>query len=196
MGSGRSLTVRPSSCKCVHFVSASLVLVCRLSSYTKLTQFPCQTSDSTKLVLFSNTESAASMLVNVSDELPPHGFASPPPTVPSPSSPNVHCSSATAFCRRFLLLPSRSTHPHNRLNFPTPYISLLLMTLSFFCTLLDISATSVVPLILSFLILSIFVTPHIPLNVITSATSNLFCALFALYSNMNLTLCIQTDVLI
>ena len=41
------------------------------------------------------------------------------------------------------------------------------------CTFLDISHTFVVPLILSFLILSILVTPLIHLNIIISATSNL-----------------------
>ena len=47
------------------------------------------------------------------------------------------------------------------------------------CTFLDISPTFVVPLILSFLILSILVTPLIHLNILISATSNFFsCAFF------------------
>ena len=46
-------------------------------------------------------------------------------------------------------------------------------------TFLDISPTFVVPLILSFLILSILVTPLIHLNILISATSNFFsCAFF------------------
>ena len=47
------------------------------------------------------------------------------------------------------------------------------------CTFLDISHTVVVPLILSFLILSSLVTPLIHLNILISATSNFFsCAFF------------------
>ena len=47
------------------------------------------------------------------------------------------------------------------------------------CTFLDISPTFVVPLILSCLILSSLVTPLIHLNILISATSNLFsCAFF------------------
>ena len=47
------------------------------------------------------------------------------------------------------------------------------------CTFLDISPTFVVPLILSFLILSSLVTPLIHLNILISATSNFFsCAFF------------------
>ena len=48
------------------------------------------------------------------------------------------------------------------------------------CTFLDISPTFVVPLILSFLILSILVTPLIHLNILNSSTSNFFfCAFLA-----------------
>ena len=46
------------------------------------------------------------------------------------------------------------------------------------CTFLDISPTFVVPLILSFLILSSFVTPLVHLNIFISATSNLFSCAF------------------
>ena len=47
------------------------------------------------------------------------------------------------------------------------------------CTFLDISPTFVVPLILSFLILSSLVTPLIHLNILIAATSNFFsCAFF------------------
>ena len=47
------------------------------------------------------------------------------------------------------------------------------------CTFLDISPTLVVPLILSFLILSSLVTPLIHLTILISATSNFFsCAFF------------------
>ena len=42
------------------------------------------------------------------------------------------------------------------------------------CTFLDISPTFVVPLILSFLIMSSLVTPLIHLNILISATSNFF----------------------
>ena len=48
------------------------------------------------------------------------------------------------------------------------------------CTFLDISPTFVVPLILSFLILSSLAIPLIHLNILISATSNFFsCAFFA-----------------
>ena len=47
------------------------------------------------------------------------------------------------------------------------------------CTFLDISPTFVVPLILSFLILSSLVTPLINLNILIAANSNIFsCAFF------------------
>ena len=47
------------------------------------------------------------------------------------------------------------------------------------CNVLDISPTFVVPLILSFLIMSSLVTPLIHLNILISATSNFFsCAYF------------------
>ena len=67
--------------------------------------------------------------------------------------------------------------------FPT-YSSSLLKTCPYHfnllsCTFLDISPTFVVPLILSFLILSTLVTPLIHLNILVSATSNFFsCAFF------------------
>ena len=67
--------------------------------------------------------------------------------------------------------------------FPT-YSSSLLETCPYHfnllsCTFLDISPTFVVPLILSFLILSILVTPLIHFNILISATSNFFsCAFF------------------
>ena len=67
--------------------------------------------------------------------------------------------------------------------FPT-YSSSLLETCPYHfnllsCTFLDISPTFVVPLILSFLILYILVTPLIHLNILISATSNFFsCAFF------------------
>ena len=67
--------------------------------------------------------------------------------------------------------------------FPT-YSSSLLETCPYHfnllsCTFLDISPTFVFPLILSFLILSILVTPLIHLNILISATSNFFsCAFF------------------
>ena len=67
--------------------------------------------------------------------------------------------------------------------FPT-YSSSLLETCPYHfnllsCSFLDISPTFVVPLILSFLILSILVTPLIHLNILISATSNFFsCAFF------------------
>ena len=46
------------------------------------------------------------------------------------------------------------------------------------CTFLDISPTFVVPLILSFLILSSLMTPLIHLNILISATSNFFSYAF------------------
>ena len=69
------------------------------------------------------------------------------------------------------------------------------------CTFLDISPTFVVPLILSFLILSSLVTPLIHLNILISATSNFFsCAFFtahvsALYIIAGLTTVLYTFLL-
>ena len=66
------------------------------------------------------------------------------------------------------------------------------------CTFLDISLTSVFPLILSFLILSILVTPLIHFNILISATSNFFSCAFiiahvsALYSIAGLTTVLYT----
>ena len=66
-----------------------------------------------------------------------------------------------------------STHSSSLLN-TCPYHFNLLS-----CTFLDISHTFVVPLILSFQILSSLVTPIIHLNILISATSNFFsCAAF------------------
>ena len=74
--------------------------------------------------------------------------------------------------------------------FPT-YSSSLLETSPYHfnllsCTFLDIYPTFVVPLILSFLILSILVTPLIHLNILISATSNFFsCAFFTAHVYIN-----------
>ena len=68
------------------------------------------------------------------------------------------------------LLPTYSSSLHNT----CPYHFNLLS-----CTFLDISPTFVVPLILSFLILSSWLNPLIHLNILISATSNFFsCAFF------------------
>ena len=66
---------------------------------------------------------------------------------------------------------------------PSPSLSCLRIILLFFyllsCTFLNISPTFVVPLIISFLILSSLVAPLIHLNILISATSNFFsCAFF------------------
>ena len=72
--------------------------------------------------------------------------------------------------------------------FPT-YSSSLLETCPYHfnllsCIFLDVSPTFVVTLILSFLILSILVTPLIQLNIIISATSNFFsCAFFTAHDS-------------
>ena len=61
--------------------------------------------------------------------------------------------------------------------FSSQYVPIIFNLLS--CTFLDIAPTFVVPLILSFLILSSLVTPLIHLNILISATSNFFsCAFF------------------
>ena len=83
----------------------------------------------------------------------------------------------TTFGLPLLLFPS-TTIPITPL--PT-YSSSLLETCPCLlsCTFLDISPTFVVPLILSFLILSSLMTPLIHLNILISATSNFFsCAFF------------------
>ena len=82
---------------------------------------------------------------------------------PAPPSPSLSCLRTYSSS-----LPS-----------PCPYHFNLLS-----CTFLDISPTFVVPLILSFLILSSMVTPRIHLNILISATSKLH----PYYFNCNLSL--------
>ena len=72
------------------------------------------------------------------------------------------------------LLPTYSSSLHST----CPYQVFNLLS----CTFLDISLTFVVPLILSFLILSSLVTPLIHLNILISATSNFFSRLCFLHS--------------
>ena len=63
-------------------------------------------------------------------------------------------------------------------------------------TFLDISSTFVVPLILSFLIMSSLLTPLIYLNIIISATSNFFsCAFFTVHVSAPYTIAGLTVVL-
>ena len=67
----------------------------------------------------------------------------------------------------------------------TTYSSSLLNTCPYhfnllYCTFLEMSATFVVPLILSFLILSSLVTPFIHLNILISATSNFSSCAFSI----------------
>ena len=81
-------------------------------------------------------------------------------------SPQLHVHTASSFSPvpSWILLSSITR----------PYHFILLS-----CSFLNTSPTSVVPLILSFLILSNSVTPHIHLNILISATSNFFsCAFF------------------
>ena len=92
----------------------------------------------------------------------------PPPTVPSPSSPHLHCPSTSTFV--FLLLfPSTSILVTL---FPTYSPSLLVRCPYQFyplsLTFLDISPTFVVPLNISLLILSIFITLHISTSLFLS----------------------------
>ena len=87
--------------------------------------------------------------------------------VPDAIHPPPLCSSCHSFPRHL--------HPH----LLPMYSSSLLSTCPYHfnvlsCTFLDISSTFVVPLILSFLILSSLVTPLIHLNILISATSNFF----------------------
>ena len=87
-------------------------------------------------------------------------------------------SNHSHFCLHLILFPGIPitlvpTHSSSLLN-TCPYHFNLLS-----CTFLDISPTFVVPLILSFLILSSLVTSLIHLNILISATSNFFsCAFF------------------
>ena len=99
------------------------------------------------------------------------------PTVPSPSSSHLH--SLSTFTSVFLSFSS-PPHPSSSLYSPTYSSSLLTHDVAVALLHLDISHTFVVPVILSILILSIFLTPHIHLNIVISATSNFFsCASFA-----------------
>ena len=88
------------------------------------------------------------------------------------------------------------THTLTRLSFTHLFlISFRDMAVSSY-TFLNISPTFVVPLILSILILSIFVIPHIYLNILISATSNLFsCAFFATQGSAPYSIAGQTTVL-
>ena len=75
--------------------------------------------------------------------------------------------------------------PSKNITLLTTYSSSLLSTCQYHfnlrsCTFLDISLTFVVPLILSFLILSSLVTPLIHLNILISATSNFSLVLSSL----------------
>ena len=107
------------------------------------------------------------------------GFAPPSPTVPSPSSPHLHCSSTSASVFLSFSSPPLHIHPHH--SFPhTTYSSFVLMTYPYHfnlrsCTFLDIAPTFVVPLIHR----SLF-CPSLHLNILISATSDFFsCAFFA-----------------
>ena len=77
--------------------------------------------------------------------------------------------------------------PLFRIHYTFITIALLLITCPYHfnllsCTLFVFSPTFVVPPILSFLILSSFVTPHIHRSILISATSSFFsCAVFNAY---------------
>ena len=74
----------------------------------------------------------------------------------------------------FITITLLPTYSSSRLNTCPCHFNLLS------CTFLDISPTFVVPLIISFPILSSLVTPLIHLNILIPATSNFFyCAFFA-----------------
>ena len=105
------------------------------------------------------------------------GVARPPLTILSPTS-RSWCYPTTS---PLLFLSFFSPAP------PSPSLSCLRIRLLetcpyhfnlLSCTFLDISLTFVVPLILSFLILSSLVTPLIHLNILISATSNFFSCAF------------------
>ena len=82
-------------------------------------------------------------------------------------------SSSPSFTRTSIPITILPTYSSSLLN-TCPYHFNLLC-----CTFLDISPTFVVPLIISFIILSSLVTPLIHLNILISATSNFFsCAFF------------------
>ena len=85
-----------------------------------------------------------------------------PPQLRS-SSPSFHGTNITITRLPIILL--FSIHAHTTSTYT-------------FLHFLDILSTFVVPLILSFLILSILVTPLIHLNILTSATSNFFSCPF------------------
>ena len=115
-----------------------------------------------------------------SDHLPPH---SPVLQILSDSPFSLKSTFTLSIHLRFglpLLLPFTSILITL---FPT-YSSSLLMTCQFrlnllSCNFLDVFPTFDAPLITSFLILSIFVTPRIDLNIFISAMSNVSCTLFA-----------------
>ena len=111
--------------------------------------------------------------------LPPH---SPVLRILSRQSlfPKATFTMSIHFGLPFLLVPSTSilitlftTDSSPRLMTHTYHFKLLS------CSFFVISPTFTVPFILSFLILSSLVTPHIHLKILISATSNFFCVLFA-----------------
>ena len=101
------------------------------------------------------------------------------------------------FGLRLLLFPGTSiamtllpTYSYSLLNTCQYHINLLS------CTFLAISPTFVVPLILSFLILSSLVTPLVHLNILISATSNFFsCAFFTAHVSAPFIIASLTTVL-
>ena len=139
-------------------------------------------------VIFMNSSSSASFWllcgVDVSYETSPlHSVLhSPPPEKSLSDKSSLMLSNHLRFGPPLLLFPGTSititllpTYSFSLLNTRQYYFNLL------YCAFLDISPTFVVPLILSFLILSSLVTPLIRLNILISPTSNFFsCAFFAI----------------
>ena len=77
----------------------------------------------------------------------------------------------------------RHIHHHHSSTNKLFFSSQLIPTWTYFPvspTLLDISPTFVVPLVLSFLMMSSLVIPHIHLNIVIYSTSNIFSALSSL----------------
>ena len=99
----------------------------------------------------------------------PDAIQPPPLWSSSPSFPrHLHRHHSSSCLRIHLLFSIRAHTTFNLLS----------------CTFLDISPTFVVPLILSFLILSSLVTPLIHLNILISAASNFFSSLLMISHNI------------
>ena len=108
--------------------------------------------------------------VDVSDQLPPHSPVMH--LLARQSFLHPHCPSTSDSVFLSFSSPPHPSSSFVSLHIRHPFSWHVRTTLIFFGTrtFLDISPTFVVPLILSFRILSIFLTPHIHHNIVISAT--------------------------